>query len=160
MPQGLRPDPANFNSWQEWAAAEAKWNDERLQEELNNFRQIEKWHKVGDPGEPSFLNGWTGDPATGGFYFYKDPFGMVYFQGNLINNALPSGFHGIFTLPVGYRPILQPVTYNTGITIGGVVSAVTLLVSTAGLMTWAGPSSGAVNGLPMPAAFRAHGILS
>jgi hypothetical protein len=60
------------------------------------------WHFVGDPGEPTFLNGWEnwGDPY-GGCAFMIDAFGRVWIMGRVKNGTLNTV---VFVLPVNYRP--------------------------------------------------------
>lgn len=68
---------------------------------------LDKWHNVGDPGEPPFQNLWfnnggTFNPAG----FFKDASGFVHFRGLIQPGASqPLPFDNvIFTLPLGYRP--------------------------------------------------------
>lgn len=60
----------------------------------------EGWHIVGDPGEPAFQNGWTGN-ATYKPAFRKDAVGNVHVRG-VVNPG--SSSTTVFTLPDGYRP--------------------------------------------------------
>jgi hypothetical protein len=65
---------------------------------------IEKWHNIGDSGEPAFTNGWgnhTG--ATGSTFasYQKDAFGKVSVRGIIANGTANTV---VFTLPAGYRP--------------------------------------------------------
>lgn len=64
---------------------------------------MDRWHYVGQPGEPPFENGWTNygaDFAAAAFRKYPD--GTVKVRGLVANGA--GGGVAIFTLPVGYRP--------------------------------------------------------
>ena len=72
----------------------------------------DKWHYVGDPGEPPFENSWTNfdAAATRRARFRKDPLtGMV-----IVAGLIKSGTAGTvaFTFPVGYRPSLTAVGDN------------------------------------------------
>lgn len=65
---------------------------------------IEAWQAA------TLVNGWvntTSNYSPAGFY--KDPFERVYVRGVIANgtNSL------IFTLPVGYRPLLFRILFNT-----------------------------------------------
>lgn len=79
----------------------------------------EEWHVVGQPGEPSFQNGWA--HSGGGVHpvsFYKDVEGRVHIRGSMVNNnalGQPSGLN-VFQLPVGYRPqyIEDPQVFQIG----------------------------------------------
>ena len=81
---------------------------------------VESLHVIGAPGEPAFLNGWHAGPA-GGYMttpaFYKDPWGVVHFQGAIACGESTAG--EIFILPDGYRPavvqtfIVSSLTYQT-----------------------------------------------
>lgn len=70
-----------------------------------SVQPMDRWHLVGDPGEPAFLNAWvnyaidTYSPAG----FRKMPDGRVALKG-LIKNGTVGANVPIFTLPVGYRP--------------------------------------------------------
>jgi hypothetical protein len=63
----------------------------------------ERWHEVGAPGEPQFLNAWVnvgfGSPTAG---FYKDRLGIVHLKGAV--KAPQSNNESIFKLPRGFRP--------------------------------------------------------
>lgn len=68
---------------------------------------LDKWHNIGDPGEPAFQNLWfnnggTFNPAG----FFKDTSGFVRFRGMVQPGAAqPLPYDNvIFTLPTGYRP--------------------------------------------------------
>lgn len=68
-----------------------------------NFR------KVGDAGQPAFLNSWvnfgtTDAPAA----FWRDPFGWIHLRG-LIKNGTIGSTNAAFTLPPGFRPPLREV---------------------------------------------------
>ena len=66
---------------------------------------IDDWHEVGASGEPAFQNGWVnfgGAEATAAFR--KDGEGTVHIKGLIKLGTL--GSHA-FTLPVGYRPLLE-----------------------------------------------------
>lgn len=63
--------------------------------------RLESVHRVGDPGEPAFENGYTNlNPAFETAGFYIDGFGIVHVVGDM--NAPGNGV--AFTLPPGYRP--------------------------------------------------------
>ncbi len=93
----------------------------------------EAWHEVGTTGEPSFLGSslgqsWrnvssvSGNDATAGFY--KDPYGVVRFQGAVCSTSTTGcqtgpvvAFDQMFTLPSGFRPSHRldfTVATNTG----------------------------------------------
>lgn len=75
--------------------------------------QGEDWHIVGTPGEPAFQNGWINHDSS--YYptvaFRKDPYGMVHLRGMPRSGTVDSD---IFTLPVGYRPLLNTHTTVSG----------------------------------------------
>lgn len=62
----------------------------------------DKWHYVGEAGQPSFENSWvnfgSGNQVA---RFIKDASGVVHIQG-VVKNAVPANV--IFTLPSAYRP--------------------------------------------------------
>jgi microcystin-dependent protein len=72
---------------------------------------MDTWHRVGALGEPAFQNSWANYDAPAvndrGVRFRKDPFGRVSVFG-----CVKSGASGsvIFTLPVGYRPVMSSVS--------------------------------------------------
>lgn len=76
-------------------------------------QQMEAWHTVGNPGEPTFTNSWVnyGDPfATAGFRKYLD--GRVALRGSIKSGTLAQS---AFTLPVGFRPP-KALRYNSAVT--------------------------------------------
>ncbi len=75
----------------------------------------EPFHRVGSPGQPPFLNGWTNyDPSLAPAAFYKDREGVVHLKGAVTGGS--SEF--VFTLPPGYRPAVSQefaaLTVNSG----------------------------------------------
>jgi hypothetical protein len=70
----------------------------------NSLPPAERWHPVGGPGEPGFLNGChnAGLPDTSTVRFYKDQVEVVHLEG-LYNGCAPEGSIA-FQLPAGYRP--------------------------------------------------------
>lgn len=67
---------------------------------------MDTWHKVGDPGEPAFLNNWsnyTSGGAWGPARYRKYPDGRVRVSGAIKGGAGSAGQQA-FRLPVGYRP--------------------------------------------------------
>jgi hypothetical protein len=72
---------------------------------------VESIHVIGDPGEPSFQNGWANVPGTVA-YFWKDPTDQVHIAGQVTGGSSPL----IFTLPPGYRPFPEETfVQNTGL---------------------------------------------
>ena len=66
---------------------------------------VDDWHEVGASGEPAFANSWVnavGGNATAAFR--KDGEGTVHIKGLIKSGTLGST---AFTLPVGYRPLLD-----------------------------------------------------
>lgn len=67
---------------------------------------LDRWHNVGDPGDPGFQSGWHN--AGSGYNpagFFQDQSGFVHFRGLVVPPS--TGFDGdslIFTLPAGYPP--------------------------------------------------------
>ena len=78
----------------------------------------DKWHYVGESGEPSFENSWVNyDTATfAAARFIKDASGVVHIEGLVKSGTVPET---IFTLPEGYRPtqenLLTVQQSNTGV---------------------------------------------
>lgn len=68
-------------------------------------------HKIGDPGEPALLAGYTISDAARPPKFRKDPLGKVRLSGIISHAAGGSGFPIAFTLPVGYRPAQSLVAF-------------------------------------------------
>lgn len=64
---------------------------------------LDRWHKIGDTGEPAFANSWvdynTGTRRAG---FRKESNQVVRLYGMIKNGTVGSA---AFTLPVGYRPV-------------------------------------------------------
>ncbi len=67
---------------------------------------------------PTFENGFKnydeladGDADDVPVRFYKDPFGVVHLSGAVERASAPADFTTIFTLPVGYRPDAQYVSF-------------------------------------------------
>lgn len=60
----------------------------------------DKWHYIGEAGEPAFLNSWVAFNSDG-VKFIKDAAGVVHIQGRAKNGSPTAD---IFTLPKGYRP--------------------------------------------------------
>lgn len=79
--------------------------------EEENWRELERKladdlvHILGNTGEPALQSGVTNYLNAA---FFKDPFGMVHFRGEIqIPNAgLPANTL-LFTLPVGYQPTVR-----------------------------------------------------
>jgi hypothetical protein len=91
-----------------------------------DLKPAERWHEVGNPGEPAFgqvvISGYVlswFNQTFGGVHeragFYRDPYGRVYLKGTVCaqweNNSSCSAVAGkdhsefaIFRLPKGYRP--------------------------------------------------------
>ena len=73
---------------------------------------LEAVHVIGAPGEPPFLNGaenLNASPEVAKVGFYKDPYGIVHLQGQLlVKDSKPA-----FTLPPGFRP--QAIQFFNGI---------------------------------------------
>lgn len=147
MPAGLRPDPANYPTWQAWAEAEARWSDQRFQEEFGQFRQVENLHTIGATGEPAFQNAWVGSASTGGLKFWKDAFGLVHFEGTINNPVIPSAYHVIFVLPTGYAPSYIQLQMNILIQLAGVTTPTALLFQTNGNVEYLGGSPGATSSI-------------
>lgn len=82
---------------------------QRLETQLTSRARapLDKWHNIGDPGEPAFQNLWFNNGGTfNPTGFFKDTAGFVHFRGMVQPGAsqpLPND-NVIFTLPVGYRP--------------------------------------------------------
>jgi len=72
---------------------------------------LEAVHVIGAPGEPAFQNTWGFFGNGGQTGFWKDQYGVVYFQGALDPNNNPPNDVVAFTLPAGYRPP-QSVTFT------------------------------------------------
>jgi hypothetical protein len=70
----------------------------------NSLPPVERWHAVGAPGEPAFLNGChnAGLPDAPTARFYKDQVEVVHLEG-IYNGCAPEGSIA-FQLPPGYRP--------------------------------------------------------
>ncbi len=70
----------------------------------NSLPPAERWHPVGGPGEPAFLNGChnAGLPDAPTVRFYKDQVEVVHLEG-VYNGCSPVPSIA-FQLPVGYRP--------------------------------------------------------
>jgi hypothetical protein len=88
---------------------------------------IDPWHIIGAAGEPAFVNSWaaTNGPTYQQPSFRKDPLGRVWLRGSFGGGVSGTG---VFTLPVGYRPVTQFV-YDTLLdngAAGGYVSIDTL----------------------------------
>lgn len=88
-------DPTSFRAaarrvWGfDWKAAQAKIEQETIR-------------LVGDVGQPAFTNSWV-NMAGSLIYFWKDSLGVVHLAGRC-----QSGTTGLaFTLPAGYRPVIQ-----------------------------------------------------
>lgn len=60
----------------------------------------DKWHYVGEAGEPAFENSWVNDTDQEA-RFIKDAAGVVHIQGRVTTGTIGLD---IFTLPAGYRP--------------------------------------------------------
>src|SRR5690606_13791056 len=65
----------------------------------------EKYHVVGDTGEPDYDNGWGGGGSGSGLRFWKDEMGTV----RLFGTAVHESFSGVESfvidqMPDGYRP--------------------------------------------------------
>ena len=84
---------------------------------LQYIKGPDRWHYVGDTGEPAFENSWVNFGANGlqDARFMKDAAGTVHIEGVIKDGTLPEA---AFTLPVGYQPAYR-VIYNQ-ITNGGV----------------------------------------
>jgi len=76
---------------------------------------MDKWHLVGQSGEPAFQNSWANyGGATGVARFRKYPDGKVAIAGAIKTGTPPSV---AFTLPAGYRPasaIFLPIITSGG----------------------------------------------
>lgn len=83
----------------------------------------EKFHNVGDTGEPAFVSPWrhyqTGTSAYGKVRFYKDYLGIVHLEGLAETTGTPTASTAIFTLPVGYRPSETLMLFCQGYNPGG-----------------------------------------
>lgn len=109
---------------------------------------LDKWHYIGDPGEPIFLNtttNWDGPaPAGRAARFRKYPDGRVRLEG-IVKVQIATG--AIFNLPVGYRPaanteLYWPVVANAALTFVNVSSATgTVSVTGAAVNGWLDLSS-------------------
>jgi microcystin-dependent protein len=77
------------------------WADQNWKQSTG-MATMDKWHQVGQPGEPAFLNAWVN---YGGTYapaqFRKYPDGTVRIRGLVQAGASSTA---VFTLPPGYRP--------------------------------------------------------
>jgi Collagen triple helix repeat (20 copies) len=72
------------------------------------FVDVEPWHEIGAPGEPSFEHGWQNYNVGSGWEtaaYYKDPWGRVYMRGLIGGGTLDAI---AFRLPEGYRPAQAP----------------------------------------------------
>lgn len=87
---------------------------------------IDPWHIVGAAGEPAYQGS-----ATGTLRFRKDPLGRVWLYGQCTspNNTV------VFTLPVGYRPLLD-FFYDNLQSAGAAGSYVGVNTSGAVTITW------------------------
>lgn len=67
---------------------------------------VPTWHRVGQPGEPIFENGWGNYTLAGNWQylrFFLSPDDFVSIEGIIDGGGVANGTV-IFTLPAGYRP--------------------------------------------------------
>ncbi len=68
----------------------------------------DKWHRVGAPNEPGYLNGWADctlpGPKRNGAEWRRDRDGLVWLRGLIKKDLAPAGGETILTLPLAYRP--------------------------------------------------------
>ena len=78
-------------------------SDTELYDRVNQLERMrhERWHYVGDPGEPTFQNGW--DNVGGGLTHMR--FRRLVAGGVEIQGSVTGGTSGsvVFTLPAHYR---------------------------------------------------------
>ncbi len=72
----------------------------------------ERWHNIGDLGEPGFSGTWGNDPrnqeAPAGFY--RDGSGFVHLRGTFYSAVAPIAT--LFYLPPGYRPAYRSFQFG------------------------------------------------
>jgi hypothetical protein len=90
----------------------------------------EKWRTVGDPGEPSILNGWS---LGNSVRFRKSPDGGVVLRGSL-TNTLASALSVLLNMPLGYRPNFGPLNNSYRLTCTIVLDIATTPVVKTGIL--------------------------
>jgi hypothetical protein len=114
---------------------------------------LDVWHTIGNAGEPAFGTGW-GAQAGKSVQFRKDPFGKVMVRGAFRSTLswafTPPTNNVLFTLPVGYRPVIdwqfkiltiEPSGANSSaLHVVGLVSAADGTVALTGQLGASGPT--------------------
>jgi len=105
----------------------------------------DRWHTIGDPGEPAFQNSWTNYGAPfGPVRFTKLSSGLVVVDG-LANPGTITNGTLVFTLPPGYRPTPQSGQSDRVLIFGGAQQLAptneSFRLSASGALTWTGSTT-------------------